>query len=35
MTELWFARYRICAGEKYPQGTQVKDREACISDLPL
>ena len=35
MTELWFARYCICTGEKYPQGTQVKDRKAYVSDLPL
>ena len=24
-TELWFARYHICAGEKNPQETEVKD----------
>ena len=24
-TELWFARYHICAGEKHPQETEVKD----------
>ena len=32
--ELWFARYHICAGEKHPQGTQVKDRkDRKVSEL--
>ena len=29
-TELWFGQYHICAGEKDPQGTQVRDLNRLV-----